>query len=154
MRRIDADMQACIDECLRCHQTCLGMAMTHCLEQGGRHVEPDHFRLMIACAELCRAAAAVMLTGSPLHVHACAAAAEACAACASSCDGLDGMQDCVIACRDCADSCRRMAGKETAAIPPVRQAGPESMENPPKRWDIVDEQSDESFPASDPPGNY
>lgn len=37
---------------------------------------------------------------------------------------------------------------------PVRGAGPENMENPPKRWDIVDQQSDESFPASDPPGNY
>jgi hypothetical protein len=25
------------------------------------------------------------------------------------------------------------------------------MENPPKSWDDVDEASDESFPASDPP---
>ena len=37
---------------------------------------------------------------------------------------------------------------------PVRPAGPESMRDPPKRWDKVDEQVDESFPASDPPGNY
>lgn len=37
---------------------------------------------------------------------------------------------------------------------PIRPAGAESMQTPPKRWDIVDEQSDASFPASDPPGNY
>lgn len=33
----------------------------------------------------------------------------------------------------------------------VRPAGPESMEEPPEEWDSVDEASDESFPASDPP---
>lgn len=37
---------------------------------------------------------------------------------------------------------------------PVRPAGPESMRNPPKTWDEVDEEVDESFPASDPPANY
>ncbi|SEO76216.1 hypothetical protein SAMN04490248_111103 [Salinihabitans flavidus] len=36
----------------------------------------------------------------------------------------------------------------------VRDAGTEEMENPPKRWDEVDEENDESFPASDPPANY
>ncbi|QRZ12143.1 hypothetical protein JWJ88_05705 [Paracoccus methylovorus] len=36
----------------------------------------------------------------------------------------------------------------------IRPAGRREMDNPPRDWDIVDEQSDESFPASDPPGNY
>jgi hypothetical protein len=37
---------------------------------------------------------------------------------------------------------------------PVRPAGPESMRDPPHRWDKVDEAVDESFPASDPPATY
>ncbi|KLI64654.1 hypothetical protein [Aurantiacibacter marinus] len=37
----------------------------------------------------------------------------------------------------------------------VRNAGPKAMKDPPKdTWDSIDEESDESFPASDPPGNY
>jgi len=38
---------------------------------------------------------------------------------------------------------------------PVRDAGPEAMRDEPKRpWTKTDEEIDESFPASDPPGNY
>lgn len=32
----------------------------------------------------------------------------------------------------------------------VRSAGREEMRDPPRKWDRVDETSDESFPASDP----
>lgn len=53
------------------------------------------------------------------------------------------------------------AGQEDGANEPdehpedfVRVAGRKEMQIPPKTWDIVDEESDESFPASDPPGNY
>lgn len=47
--------------------------------------------------------------------------------------------------------------KETGPRPApreIRPAGPESMKSPPKDWDEVDEEGDESFPASDPPANY
>lgn len=32
-----------------------------------------------------------------------------------------------------------------------RSAGPEAMRDPPENWENVDQASDESFPASDPP---
>lgn len=37
----------------------------------------------------------------------------------------------------------------------IRDAGPEAMRDPTNRpWTEADEDGDESFPASDPPGNY
>lgn len=36
----------------------------------------------------------------------------------------------------------------------VRDAGPHEMSNAPRTWNKVDEASDESFPASDPPSTY
>ncbi len=41
-----------------------------------------------------------------------------------------------------------------AACADVRDAGPENMASPPSTWSKVDEASDESFPASDPPSTY
>ncbi len=36
----------------------------------------------------------------------------------------------------------------------VRDAGPAAMRSTPKSWSKTDEESDQSFPASDPPANY
>ncbi|MGE5522421.1 MAG: four-helix bundle copper-binding protein [Rhodospirillaceae bacterium] len=105
-----AQTQKCIDDCIRCYQTCLQMAMNHCLELGGKHVEPQHFRSMITCSEICRTAADFMLSSSPLHVQTCAVCAQVCDDCARSCEQVGDMDLCVQACRQCAESCREMAG--------------------------------------------
>lgn len=42
-------------------------------------------------------------------------------------------------------------GEATGAPVDIRNAGPEAMRSDPPEWDKVDEASDESFPASDPP---
>lgn len=108
--RIDEDpMEACIDACLACYRTCHTAAMNHCLTRGGEHLSPAHFRLMTSCAEMCRASAHIMMSGTALHVHSCRACAEICEACADDCARLDGMDDCVKACLDCAAHCRKMA---------------------------------------------
>lgn len=109
MHQLSPEIRSCIDECLRCYQTCLSTAMSHCLEAGGAHVEPAHFRLMTACAEICRTAAHFMLIGTEHHRHLCRECAEICTECATDCERIGDMQECVDACRRCASSCQDMA---------------------------------------------
>jgi hypothetical protein len=46
-------------------------------------------------------------------------------------------------------------GQVSGSHQDVRDAGPEAMRDPDQReWTPTDQQLDESFPASDPPGNY
>lgn len=52
---------------------------------------------------------------------------------------------------------KKRTKRSPAAIFPgvasVRPAGRKAMRDPPRHWDRVDEASDESFPASDPPAS-
>src|SRR3954465_15348844 len=88
-------LQQCVERCLDCYWTCRQTAMNQCLETGGEHVAPEHFRLMINCADICATTADFMLSGSRLHGPVCAACAEVCDACASSCANLGDMDECV-----------------------------------------------------------
>lgn len=109
MHHLSEEMQDCVDSCLDCYSVCLSTAMTHCLEAGGEHTKPDHFRLMMACAEICRTAAHFMLIGTPHHKHTCRECAEICRECAEDCERIGDMEECVEACRECAESCEKMA---------------------------------------------
>jgi hypothetical protein len=106
---LDDAMRRCIDICLRCHRTCLTETSQHCLEAGGAHTAPPHLRLMLACAEICRTSAAMMMIGVEQHRLTCGVCAEICEACARSCEEVGGMEECVRTCRECAESCRQMA---------------------------------------------
>ncbi|MDK4724956.1 four-helix bundle copper-binding protein [Rhizobium phaseoli] len=109
MHHQSEELKRCIQSCLACYQECLSMAMTHCLEMGGEHTKPAHFRLMTACAEMCRTSAHFMLIGTPHHKHTCRECAEICRECAADCERVGGMDSCVEACRRCAESCEKMA---------------------------------------------
>ncbi len=109
---ISNEMQQCIDECTRCHDTCVAM-VNHCLERGGRHAAPAHITLLLDCAEICQTSANFMLRGSERHHLTCRACAEICRACAEDCERLgqsdEMMQECAEECRRCQHSCERMA---------------------------------------------
>lgn len=109
MTHASPGMRACIDACLACYATCLGTLSEHCLEMGGKHTGPEHVRLMLACAEICRTSAHFMLIGTPHHRHTCAECAEICTECAADCERVGDMDACVRACRACAEQCRKMA---------------------------------------------
>jgi hypothetical protein len=104
-------MQECIDRCQSCQESCLE-SVGHCLQLGGDHAEPDHIRLLIACAEICDTSARFMLLGSKHHVRTCDVCADVCDDCAKDCARFtddEMMQRCADVCRRCAESCRQMA---------------------------------------------
>lgn len=105
-----SEIRSCIEDCHQCHMMCLEMAMTHCLEKGGRYAEPAHMRLMLDCAEICETAMNSMIRHSAHHATVCRGCAEICRACAASCEEIGDMQECVDICLRCAESCERMAG--------------------------------------------
>src|SRR5260370_33098320 len=81
------------------------------LETGGKHAEPKHFSLMLACSEICRTAAHFMVLNSPHHKRLCRECAEICTECAKDCERVGDMDDCVQACKSCAASRRAMASQ-------------------------------------------
>jgi hypothetical protein len=86
--------------------------MNHCLKAGGKHVEAEHFRLMMNCAEICQTSANFQLSSSYFQHRLCEVCAEVCEACVADCEQIGGMDECVVACEQCAESCRKMASAQ------------------------------------------
>jgi hypothetical protein len=103
------ELQECLDACLRCYAVCTRMAATDCVERRGEHIEPRHYRLMLACAEICALTADHLLARASTWLAMCTACAALCEACILSCMACGDMHACVSACRECATLCRRLA---------------------------------------------
>jgi hypothetical protein len=112
-------MTQCIARCIECYRICVETSMQHCLEEGGDHVEPEHFRLMVNCADICRTTADFLLSQSEFHPRLCALCADVCEACAMSCRDIGGMDDCVQACERCATSCAALAAGKPLQLEPL-----------------------------------
>jgi len=106
---INSTNSDCIENCSNCHDVCLRTAMNHCLRVGGKHIEPEHFKLMMDCAKMCATSADFQLSNSVFAPQVCGVCAKICTACADSCEEVGDMDECVAACRKCAESCKEMA---------------------------------------------
>ncbi len=109
---MSAQVQQCIDACLRSHRVCLETSY-HCLMMGGEHAGAEHQGILRTCASICATSAEFMLANSPLHPQTCQVCAEQCMICAKDCAEMEGADDmmlrCAETCRECALTCREMA---------------------------------------------
>jgi hypothetical protein len=111
MKKESEAMRRCIQDCLELANICDQMLL-FCIEQGGKHADPQHINLLRDCAESCIMSASMMARHSRFHGEHCELCAEICGACAQSCEKLGDapeMKGCAEACRRCEQSCRQMA---------------------------------------------
>jgi ferredoxin len=83
---------------------------------GGKHVTPEHLRLLIDCQQMTATAADFMLRESPLHYLTCGACAEICEQLAADYERIDkndaAMMKSAEECRRCAQLCRSMSQRK------------------------------------------
>ncbi|WP_417746508.1 four-helix bundle copper-binding protein [Rosistilla oblonga] len=109
MSEATASKQECIKNCQECQTTCADQLTSHCLVEGGEHVQQEHVQRMLDCIAACKACIDFMSRKSEYHALYCKACAEVCKACADSCEQVGDMDQCVACCRKCEQSCSAMA---------------------------------------------
>jgi hypothetical protein len=98
------DMQRCIQECERCHDTCV-QVIGYCLHRGGRHADPNHIATLLDCADMCATSANLLVRDSPRHRRTCEICAEVCDGCAKELRIVQG---------------RRRDAQVRGGVPPLR----------------------------------
>src|SRR5947207_3401861 len=112
-RGVTNEIQQCIDTCLLCHKTCEEI-IPYCLERGGMHAERAHIEKLLACADVCRTSAHLMMWHSDFHSKVCRVCSEVCEQCAKDCERMKNdemMKMCADICHQCAQSCEKMANQ-------------------------------------------
>lgn len=104
-----AAMQACIDECQKCHIVCLSTATYISLDPARRRSTPEQIRAMLDSAQICATTADFMARGSLHHAATCRLCADICEDCIRACTNMPDVDACIAACKVCAQSCRKMA---------------------------------------------
>ena len=112
IQTINKETQICVDLCQQCHAACLD-TITHCLNMGGEHANPEHIRLLMDCAQICATSADFMIRDSAYHMDSCGVCAKVCEDCAASCENLGKtereLQACMDICRRTSEACYQMS---------------------------------------------
>jgi hypothetical protein len=109
---MDMVMSQCIEECLKCHRTCVDTA-TQCTLIGGDYADAERLRSLSDCAQICETSADFMLRRSEFQAQICELCADLCDRCADACAELEYdrmMKRCEQACRRAAILCREVVG--------------------------------------------
>lgn len=105
-----AQLQDCIDACLRCALAC-DRCQEACLHESDVQMMVACIRLDRDCSKLCYLAASYLAGNSAFAKQVCTLCAQVCDACADECENhaahMDHCRQCAEACRQCAEECRK-----------------------------------------------
>ncbi|MYS84684.1 four-helix bundle copper-binding protein [Embleya scabrispora] len=108
--QMTAEMQKCIDACMETHAA-TERTVSHCLQQGGRHVEMAMIGSLMDASDMTRTCADMMMRQSPMAGEMAAMCAKQCDMTAEACMSMGSdemMKRCAEACRSCSEACRAM----------------------------------------------
>ncbi len=108
----NSDYNQCIQDCIDCSRTSLE-TIAYCLQQGGKHSEHSHIKLLHDCVEICQTTADFMIRKSAYNPQICDICKTICNACADACEQVEPgdqmMLACVQMCRTAANTCNKMS---------------------------------------------